>query len=134
MDLAEVKLLSVSIGRSYDEAYKFLAAPENFSLWAAGMADNLRPDGDRWLAQTPAGDAQIRFTRWNDFGVLDHWVAFEDGTTVYVPLRVVVNGDGCEVMLTLLRLPGMSDEKFHEDAAGVARDLAQLKRILEEEK
>ena len=131
MRLAEARLLTIGIERSYAEAYEFLARPANFALWAAGLAETLRQEGDRWLAATPSGDAEIRFTPWNEYGVLDHWITFEDTTTVYVPLRVIANGPGCEVTLTLLRLPGMSDQKFQEDAEWVDRDLAKLKQLLE---
>jgi hypothetical protein len=51
---------------------------------------------------------------------------------IYVPLRVVANGDaGSEVLLTLFRRPGMSDEKFAADAEWVLSDLRKLKALLE---
>ena len=36
-----------------------------------------------------------------------------------MPLRVVANGEGAEVILTLLRQPDMSDERFAESRAHV---------------
>jgi hypothetical protein len=33
---------------------------------------------------------------------------------------------------TLMRLPGVSEEKFHEDALWVERDLLRLKQLLED--
>lgn len=48
-------------------------------------------------------------------------------------LRVVPNGDGAEVMFTLLRQPGMDDTAFESDAAHIARDLETLKQLMEEE-
>jgi hypothetical protein len=48
-----------------------------------------------------------------------------------MPMRVVANGAGSEVILTLFRALQMNDEKFPADAAGVARDLATPKGILE---
>lgn len=46
-------------------------------------------------------------------------------------MRVVANGSGSEVIFTLFRQPGMSDEQVTEDAAWVERDLGTLKNILE---
>jgi hypothetical protein len=43
-----------------------------------------------------------------------------------MPLRVIENGAGAEVSLTLFRRPGMTDEKFAADADWVRRDLATL--------
>ena len=47
------------------------------------------------------------------------------------PLRVLADGDGCEVVFTLRRQPGMDDEAFDADAAAIRRDLATLRRLLE---
>lgn len=46
-------------------------------------------------------------------------------------MRVVPNGDGSEVVFTLFRQPGMTDEQFAADAAWVAKDLAALKAVFE---
>lgn len=45
-------------------------------------------------------------------------------------LGIVRNGDGCEVVFTLFRLPGVTDEAFERDAATIAHDLRTLKEIL----
>lgn len=125
--------LSVSIDRSAAEAYEFLSVPENFPKWASGLGKALRNEGGAWTAETPDGPATVRFSDRNSLGVLDHSVTLPSGTSVYVPLRVVANGDGCELVLTLFRQPGMSDEKFAADAEWVMRDLHAAKRILEED-
>lgn len=125
--------LSVSIDRSAAEAYEFLSVPENFPKWASGLGKALRNDGGAWIAETPDGPATVRFSDRNSLGVLDHSVTLPSGTSVYVPLRVVASGDGCELVLTLFRQPGMSDEKFAADAEWVMHDLHAAKRILEEE-
>jgi hypothetical protein len=63
---------------------------------------------------------------------LDHTVIPAPGVEIYVPLRVVANGDaGSEVLFTLFRQPGMSDEKFAADAKWVLSDLQKLKALLE---
>ncbi|HKQ29207.1 MAG TPA: hypothetical protein VJT77_11450 [Burkholderiales bacterium] len=129
--MAEVRKISVAIDRAPSEAYEFLSQPENFPRWASGLAGSLRRIGDDWVAETPEGRATVHFSERNAFGVLDHSVALPCGNTVYVPLRVVPNGSGCELVLTLFRQADMSDEKFAADAQWVMRDLATAKRILE---
>lgn len=74
---------------------------------------------------------RIRFTERNDFGILDHYVTPGAGSEVYVPVRVIANGRGSEILFTLFRLASMSDEQYAADAALVERDLATLKRLLE---
>jgi hypothetical protein len=61
---------------------------------------------------------------------MDHTVSSGDGTAIYVPLRVVRNGDGAEVLLTLFRVPGMTDDKFAADEDWVRRDLLALKALV----
>jgi hypothetical protein len=129
--MAEIRKLSVAIDRAPSEAYDFLSEPENFARWASGLAGSLRKLGDDWIADTPEGRATVRFSERNAFGVLDHSVTLPRGTTVYIPLRVVPKGSGCELVLTLFRQPDMSDEKFAADAQWVTRDLDTAKRILE---
>ena len=67
----------------------------------------------------------------NDYGVLDHDVTLPSGEIIYNPMRVTKDGSGSEVVFTLRRLPGMSDEDFERDAKAVAADLARLKQVLE---
>ena len=127
----EMRRLSIAIDREAAEAYEFLSAPENFPKWATGLAGSLRKVGEDWIADTPEGRAVVRFSERNAYGVLDHSVTLPRGVTVYVPLRVVARGDGCELVLTLFRRPGMSDERFAADADWVMRGLGAAKRILE---
>ena len=127
----EVRKLSVSINRSAAEAYEFLCLPENFPKWASGVGTSLRRVGGDWIAETPEGPATVRFTERNSYGVLDHSVQLPRGGSVYVPIRIVAQDQGCELVLTLFRRPEMSDEKFAADAAWVMRDLQAAKRLLE---
>jgi len=127
----EVRKIRIAVNRPAAEAYDFLSAPENFPKWASGLAGSLRKSGEDWIAETPEGRATVRFSERNAYGVLDHAVTLPHGATVYVPLRVVPSGGGCELVLTLFRQPDMSDEKFATDAEWVMRDLGAAKRILE---
>jgi hypothetical protein len=61
----------------------------------------------------------------NEYGVLDHAVVTPTGETVYLPVRAIADSDGCEVVFTLRRLPGMTDADFDRDARrGVRRPRA----------
>jgi len=123
--------LSVYINRDAGYVYNFACVPENFSLWASGLGKSLKQVNGEWVAEGPKGPVKVKFTKRNDFGVLDHWVSPMPGLQIYIPLRVIPNGSGCEVILTLFRLQDMSDEKFAADAEWVMRDLSTLKNLLE---
>ena len=119
---------SISIDRDWQALYDRIWRPEIFPKWASGLAEsNLREEGDRWLTDGPEGSVAIRFTPHNAFGVMDHYVDTGNGTEIHVPLRVIANGHGAEVMLTLFRQPGMDDEMFARDVKWITRDLRALK-------
>ncbi|OWZ93082.1 polyketide cyclase [Sinorhizobium sp. LM21] len=131
MSTLEAKIVHTTIDRDWRDVYAFMAKPENMPRWASGLSSGLTREGDHWLAPGPLGNARVRFAADNAFGVTDHLVTLEDGTEVHNALRVVPNGDGAEVMFTLLRQPGISAEQFAGDAGWVAKDLATLKSIME---
>ena len=123
---------SVSIRREWKALYAQIWRPDFFPNWAAGLAESdLRAEGDHWIADGPVGAIRIGFTPHNDFGVMDHWVDPGDGNIVHVPLRIVGNAEGAEVMLTLYRQPDMDDERFSADAKLIMRDLRALKTLIE---
>jgi hypothetical protein len=62
---------------------------------------------------------------------MDHWVDLGKGRVIYVPLRVVENEKGAEVLLTLFRQPEVTESKFAEDEDWVKRDLLALKALAE---
>jgi len=123
--------ISISIERDLHDVYEFTRRPENFPRWATGLATNLEPESDYWVAHSPDGPVRVRFTPPNDYGVLDHHVTLPNGTEVYVPMRVVANESGSEVIFTLYRTPGMSEEILARDIGLVTNDLAVLKGLLE---
>ena len=85
----------------------------------------------QWYVESPMGRVGFAFVERNVYGVLDHEVTLPSGEVIYNPMRVIRDGDGCEAVFTLRRLPGMSDEEFERDAKAVAGDLARLKKIVE---
>jgi uncharacterized protein YndB with AHSA1/START domain len=125
------RLLSVAINRSPQQVYDFVADPANLPQWASGLGDSIAQVDGQWIAQTAQGPVPIRFAERNRFGVLDHYVTVAPGVEIVVPMRVVANGAGSELTLTLFRLPEMNDDKFEADSEWVRHDLATLKKLLE---
>ncbi|HET8791891.1 MAG TPA: hypothetical protein VFM75_11850 [Modicisalibacter sp.] len=128
----ETQTISVSIDRPWLELYEAWWHPEAFPRWASGLSQStLERHGERWKAEGPEGLIEIAFTAHNAFGVMDHWVDLGNGHEVYIPLRIIANGDGAEVQLTLFRQSDMSEAKFVEDQTWVKRDLLTLKDLSE---
>lgn len=127
----ESRHLSVHVDRSADDVYAFAADPANLPRWAAGLGGAVVQEDGVVLVETPAGRARVTFVPRNEFGVLDHDVLTPAGETVHVPLRVVVDGDGCEVVFTVRPAPGAGDAEVERDVAAVTADLDRLRTLLE---
>jgi hypothetical protein len=125
------RTITVRIDRPLDNVYEFLADPANWNQWAFGLGKNIRRSKDGWIADSDRGTAKVLFTPRNNFGVVDHTVIRPSRQRVYVPMRLIVNGSGCELLFTLFREPKMSDAQFAADAGFVQRDLNGLKELLE---
>jgi hypothetical protein len=119
--LNESRHVGVWVDVTPQAAYQFTVQPENLGRWVAGL---------------DLAEVAFEFVPGNDFGVLDHVVRLPNGTAFYNPMRVLPAGDGadsCELLFTVRRRPGMTDEEFDADAAAVEADLRTLKGLLESE-
>src|SRR5688572_10624425 len=125
------KHISVSIERRAAEVYEFASNPENLPQWAGGLGGSIKKVDDEWIAEAPMGTVKVKFAEQDKFGILDHNVTLSSGAKFYNPMRVFPNNDGSEVIFTLYRQAGMSDQKFADDAGSVERDLNKLKTLLE---
>ena len=123
--------LAIGIERSPIELYTLISNPQNLPRWAAGLCKGVRKSAGGWIVETAAGDLGFKFAGRNDYGILDHYLTTESGETVYVPMRVMKNGRGSEVVLTIFRTGELDDSKFEEDCRMVEADLLSLKQLAE---
>lgn len=129
--MSNAETLSISIARGAQAIYHFVADPQNLPRWAPGLCESVECNGSDLIVHTPIGPARFRFAPVNTLGVLDHYVDLPDGRQVHVPLRVLANGEGSEVLFTLFRQPRISDEDYARDRAAVLHDLRALKILME---
>lgn len=123
--------LSETIDRSPADVYAFAADPRNLPAWASGLSTTIEEVDGAWVAESGLGRVTVEPAPHNQYGVLDHVVTLPDGSRVTNSLRVVPNGDGSDVVFSLVQLPGTDLDAFESDAAAVLRDLARLKALLE---
>ena len=127
----EVRHISVSIHRSPGDVYAYVSNGENLPRWATGLGHEIRRVGDEWFAEGPLGEVKVRFVKPNDLGVADHDVMLPTGAVIHNPIRVIPNGTGSTMIFTLMRLSGVSEQTFNDDAKWVEKDLTTLKTLLE---
>ncbi|MCW4385925.1 SRPBCC family protein [Salinibacterium sp. SYSU T00001] len=100
--------------------------PERLPEWAEGLSAGIRQESGRWVSDSPMGRVEVAFTGPVEHGLLDHAVTLPDGTVIHNPLRVLQNDAGSEIVFTLYRRDGVSDEDFEADARQIERDLETL--------
>ena len=123
--------ISERIDRARAEVYEYASDPANLPYWAPGLGTSVEEAGGQWFVHTPEGRARFAFAARNDYGVLDHHVSLPSGEIIYVPMRVIADGNGSEMVFTLRRRPGMTDDEFARDAGLVTADLARLRQVLQ---
>ncbi|MBU2668433.1 SRPBCC family protein [Actinoplanes bogorensis] len=125
--------LAERIDRPANDVYAYVSDPANLIAWAPGLGSSVdRIDGAWFVRSDLLGRVRVEFAPKNGFGVLDHVVTLESGEQFLNPVRVVPYGEGSEIVFSVRRMPGTSDEDFAADTGRVSADLARLKEILEE--
>jgi hypothetical protein len=112
---APAKHISIAIDRQPDDVYNYASNLANLREWAIGIGENI----------------SVHFVGKNNFGVMDHYVTLPTGETFYIAFRVIPNREGSEVLFTIFKHPGISDDDFLKDCLIIAEDLARLKGRLE---
>lgn len=125
------KTISVFIAAVPNEVYVYAANPEHLPQWVPSFCKSVKKVDNDWVVESPLGAAIFRFVESNSLGVLDHVVKLATGVEVYSPMRVIPNGNGCEVIFTLFRTADMTEEQHAADAKLVEGDLRRLKEIIE---
>jgi hypothetical protein len=131
MPLLRSKTLTISINCPPSKIYDFVSNPENLPKWGKTYCRSIKRSNGEWIIETPQGEVKIRIAGKNEFGVLDHYITPFPGAEVLVPTRVVQNGSGSEVIFTVFRQFGMTDNSFFKDIGLVEQDLKRLKAIME---
>ncbi|MDX6515480.1 MAG: hypothetical protein QOH73_1146 [Gaiellaceae bacterium] len=129
---SESRQIAERISRLAADVYEYASDPANLPEWAPGLGSAVESVDGRWFVETSSGRVGIAFVERNTYGVLDHHVTLPSGELIYNPMRVIPDGDSCEVVFTLRRLRDMSDEDFARDAGLVQADLTRLKHVLED--
>ena len=129
--LLKSKTVSISINCKPEKIYKFASDLRNFPEWAKTFCRAVKKSKGKWIVETPQGPVVIRLAKKNGFGILDHYISPSAGVEVFVPVRVVPNASGSEVIFTVFQQANMTNESFKNDIALVEKDLKRLKRVME---
>ena len=127
------EVLKVTIDAPPDAVARDLADPCTHPTWGreffAGPA-SARGDGDVDVSiPMMGGRARMRVDADVSRGLVDIYLApGEAPFGAPLPVRVVPNGDGCDVLWVLTRSPGVADEQWGAGVASMRRELDALAR------
>ena len=127
-----VRHLTPTVDAQTDAAIANAGDPQQLPRWAAGLSAGIRNENGRWITDSPMGTVEVEFVGPIKLGVLDYDVTMPDGAVVHNPLRVLRNDRGSEVVFSIFKRTGMTDDEFEADATLVHEDLARLKVLVED--
>lgn len=129
--ISRSKIKSIDIQAPVEKVFVFLADPMNWPQYAVVNLRSVTPGKNDWYkAVTKFGEGELKITPIKEFGLLDHtWKDPQATWTVYS--RVVPNGQGATVSMTLFQPPVMSDAQFDQAMLEMDVEMAKLKEILE---
>jgi hypothetical protein len=131
MDVCRAEVVHTSILAPPHDVAAFLGDLATWPSWAPWIRSVSRTAERAWTLETDAGRMQVQLVEPNALGVLDHHVTLDSGRTVFNSMRVIPNGGGSELVMTIFQQPGVSAAEFERDVRAVRDDLVRLKRAAE---
>lgn len=140
MAIQVTRTVTVSIDADFHTVAADLADPMTHSEWAhrffAGPSTPTSADGEV-LARVPMMGGKVRYKVEADAarGIFDLFLAPE-GTPFGppIPVRLIRNGDGVDVLWTLSRAPGVPDADWQAGLTAMTEELWALKARHETER
>ncbi len=132
-----IRTVTATIDAPYHEVADYLTDPARAHEWGNEFfAGPLRrADGDEWVAPVPMMGGDVRYRQEVDVarGILDIFLAPPGGEFgPPLPVRLLRNGDGIDVLWTLTRFPDTPDESWLQMIESMERELQHLKRRFED--
>ncbi|MGH2741704.1 MAG: hypothetical protein ACRDN8_04295 [Thermoleophilaceae bacterium] len=136
MAVLETHAAKISIDAPFREVARLVADPARAHEWGTEFYSGplRRADGDEWIAPVPMMGGEIRYRHEADVerGIMDVYLA-PPGSDFGppLPMRVVPNGDGADVIVVLARMPGTSTEQWEQGLRGLDLELETLRSLAE---
>ena len=119
---------TLAISAPQDKVFDFLSNIENLPKWATLFCKELKHDNGRHKVVTPQGEILFAIKADRASGIIDMFGGPSEDQMAYWPARVVARPDGGSLFLfTAFQYPGMSDEAFAMQCAGLEHEFPNIK-------
>lgn len=122
--------ISVYIDCHPAQVYDLLCNPENFAAWSNDLKGPIEQLENGWLFDSHQGPVKVCFSPRNDFGILDYSLTLSSGEVYQHPLRILPNGLGSEVVMTIWVANGTAHQDFLRYRQMVKEDLIAIKDFI----
>jgi Polyketide cyclase / dehydrase and lipid transport len=121
---------STTVAAAPSAVLDLVGDPRTLPRWAPAFARGVRPDeGDRWVVDSGAGEFVIRVLRRSDAAGTVDFVAPDEDRGLFT--RVVPNGDGSELVLTLIISPQITPEALERQTAVLEAEVRAIRDLCE---
>jgi len=122
------KTLTASLPHDAQILFARIADPENLPLWHSSFCRSVRKEAGVLLVESPKGPVATRFIRNDHSLVLDILAEVVEGIELTNAIRVLSNGEGSEIVWTLVKPDGVSESIFNEQLRWAGSALHQLRK------
>lgn len=132
MPIFQTKTLTISIDAPFEKVVTDLADPATHPEWAKDFFEGAakRIESGEVLVTVPMMGGTVRYKIEADTkqGILDLFLSPEGADFGEpLPVRLIKNGSGVDVLWTLTRFPGMPDAAWENGLASMEKELLALK-------
>ncbi len=122
---------AVTIKRSPKDVFAFISDLSNWPLFSDFAADFERVTDEEYIAHTSQGDIRVLAKFDTERMLLDTECILPDGTSDFIPYRVVPNKDGAELMMTNFKPRNATKAEYEEQLEWMNIELKRAKELLE---
>ncbi len=125
---------AISIDAPPATVFDYVAEPLNLPRWAPAFARAIRPDGEDWIVENPAGELRIRVRASRELGTVDFLAAgVPPGVEIGAFTRVVSNGEDSEFSFTQFFADESSDDEVDRQKVVVGEELVAVRTACEQD-
>jgi hypothetical protein len=115
----------ISIAATPAAVHGYLADPQNLPEWAPAFADAVRPCGEHWVVTQGGTEIDVAILADRNRGTVDIVSAADHARGAF--LRVLPNGQGSDLLFTLLFAHDTPEHQIEAQMATVDKELAAVR-------